>query len=55
MIKTFYFNAKFSDIGWMCIRRNTYRTDAKKAIADYIKQMKEIGVNVLETSDPHFE
>lgn len=54
MLKTLYFNAKFSDIGWMPICRNTYRTDTKKAIADYINSMEEIGVTVLETSDAHF-
>ena len=36
MLKVLYFNAKFSDIGLMPIKINTYRSDAKKAIADYI-------------------
>lgn len=54
MLKVLYFNAKFSDIGLMPIKVNTCRTDAKKAIADYIKRMESIGVVVLETSDAHF-
>ena len=54
MLKTLYFNAKFSDVGLMPIAVNTYRTDIKKAIFDYIKRMKLIGVEVLETSDAHW-
>ena len=53
-LKTLYFNARFADIGLMPISVNTYRTDVKKAIADYIKRMEEIGVVVIETSDAHF-
>ncbi len=51
MLKNLYFNAKFSDIGLMPIAVNTYRTDIKKAIGDYIRRMNGLGVEVLETSD----
>ena len=54
MLKTLYFNARFSDIGLMPIKVNTYRDDVKKAIADYIRRMDEIGVIVIETSEAHF-
>ena len=54
MLKRLYFNAKFSDIGWMPILVNTYRNDTAKAVGDYIKRMTDIGVKVLETSDAHF-
>jgi hypothetical protein len=54
MIKRLNFNAKFSDIGLMPVSVNTYRDDIKKAISDYIKRMKDIGVEVLETRDARF-
>lgn len=54
MLKQLRFNAKFSDIGWMPVAINTYRNDVKKALADYIKRMDLIGVEVLETSDAYF-
>lgn len=54
MLKKLYFNARFADIGLMPIAVNTYRTDIKKAIGDYVKRMNEIGVEVLETSDARF-
>lgn len=53
-MKTLYFDAEFSDIGWMPVRVNTYRADTKKAIADYIERMKNIGVTVLKTANAHF-
>jgi len=54
MLKVLYFNAEFSDIGLMPIRINTYQTDAKKAMARYVERMKEIGVTVIKTSNPHW-
>lgn len=54
MLRTLCFNARFADIGLMPVKVNTYRSDVKKAIADYIKRMEGIGVVVLNTSDARF-
>lgn len=54
MLKRLYFNAEFSDIGWMPILVNTYRDDPAKAVGDYVKRMASIGVTVVKTSDAHF-
>ena len=54
MNRRLFFNAMFSDIGLMPISINTYRTDMRKAISDYVKRMADIGVTVISTSDAHW-
>lgn len=55
MLKRITFEAEFSDIGWMPVEVSTYRQEIKKAIADYVNRMKDIGVVVIATANAKFK